>query len=132
MEEKEIDYINVIPFVDVMLVLLTIVLTVSTFVAMGAIPVSLPRTSGHYEDAMKGRVVSIDRDGSIFFESRRVTLETLKGELRPLDRDLPMIVRADRHLELQRFVDVLDILKSGGFRRVAVQTERLGGAGTVK
>ena len=35
MEEKEFDYINVIPLVDVMLVLLTIVLTTSTFIASG-------------------------------------------------------------------------------------------------
>jgi len=33
MEEKEFDYINMIPFIDVMLVLLTIVLMTSTFVA---------------------------------------------------------------------------------------------------
>ena len=37
MEEKEFDYMNVIPLVDVMLVLLTIVLTTSTFIATGVI-----------------------------------------------------------------------------------------------
>lgn len=37
MEEKEFDYINMIPFIDVMLVLLTIVLMTSTFVAGGII-----------------------------------------------------------------------------------------------
>ncbi|MFH0786115.1 MAG: biopolymer transporter ExbD, partial [Pseudomonadota bacterium] len=35
MEEKEFDYINVIPLVDVMLVLLTITLTTSSFIASG-------------------------------------------------------------------------------------------------
>ncbi len=45
MEEKEFDYINVIPLVDVMLVLLTIVLTTSSFIATGRIPVELPRAS---------------------------------------------------------------------------------------
>ena len=33
MDEKEFDVINVIPFIDIMLVLLTIVLTTSTFIA---------------------------------------------------------------------------------------------------
>ena len=42
MDEKGFESINVIPLVDVMLVLLTIVLTTSTFIAMGAIPVQLP------------------------------------------------------------------------------------------
>jgi biopolymer transport protein ExbD len=45
MENKEFDYINVIPLVDVMLVLLTIVLTTSTFIAAGQIPISLPKAS---------------------------------------------------------------------------------------
>ena len=41
MKEKEFDYINVIPFIDIMLVLLTIILTTSTFIAQGAVPVEL-------------------------------------------------------------------------------------------
>ncbi len=41
MDEKEFDYLNVIPLVDVMLVLLTIVLTTATFVVTGRIPVDL-------------------------------------------------------------------------------------------
>nr|WP_255317356.1 biopolymer transporter ExbD [Candidatus Magnetobacterium casensis] len=41
MQEKEFDYINVIPLVDIMLVLLTIVLTTSAFIATGVIPVNL-------------------------------------------------------------------------------------------
>ena len=45
MDEKEFDYLNVIPLVDVMLVLLTIVLTTSTFIATGGIKVDLPKTA---------------------------------------------------------------------------------------
>ena len=45
MDEKGFESINVIPFVDVMLVLLTIVLTTSTFIAVGAIPVELPKAA---------------------------------------------------------------------------------------
>ena len=39
---KPLSQINVIPFIDVMLVLLAVVLTTATFVAQGKIPVSLP------------------------------------------------------------------------------------------
>jgi len=45
MDEKEFDYINVIPLVDVMLVLLTIVLMTSTFIATGTLPVELPKAT---------------------------------------------------------------------------------------
>ena len=40
--ERELDQINVIPLVDVMLVLLVIVLTTATFITTGQIPVDLP------------------------------------------------------------------------------------------
>ena len=54
MDEKEFDYMNVIPLVDVMLVLLTIVLTTSTFIATGAIPVELPKATASVEKESTG------------------------------------------------------------------------------
>ena len=44
-DEQEFNYLNVIPLVDVMLVLLTIVLTTSTFIATGSIQVNLPKAA---------------------------------------------------------------------------------------
>ena len=45
MKLKKYDSINVIPFIDVLLVLLTIVLMTSTFISKGIIPISLPKAS---------------------------------------------------------------------------------------
>ena len=43
--EREVDQINVIPLVDIMLVLLVIVLTTATFITTGQIPVNLAKAS---------------------------------------------------------------------------------------
>jgi len=123
MEEKGFDYINVIPFVDIMLVLLTIVLTTSTFIATGGIAVQLPKASRNREETLKVRTIEIDRKGSIFFNGRPVTAGTLLDAIRPLDRNTPFLIRADRELALQGFVDVLDTVKNAGFRQVSLQTE---------
>jgi biopolymer transport protein ExbD len=123
MEEKEFDYINVIPFVDIMLVLLTIVLTTSTFIATGGIPVNLPKASKTLEQTLKVRTIEIDRQGSIFFNGRPVTLQSLLAAVQPIDRSTPFLIRADRDLALQNFVDVLDTVKNAGFRQVSLQTE---------
>ena len=57
MDEKAFDYLNVIPLVDVMLVLLTIVLTTSTFIATGGIEVQLPKAAASKPGTPKdGRV----------------------------------------------------------------------------
>jgi biopolymer transport protein ExbD len=123
MEEKEFDYINVIPFVDIMLVLLTIVLTTSTFIATGGIPVNLPKASKNLEQPLKVRTIEIDRQGSIFFNGNPVTRQGLLEAVQPLHRNTPFLIRADKDLALQAFVDVLDTVKNAGFRQVSLQTE---------
>ena len=126
MEEKEFDYINVIPLVDVMLVLLAIVLTTSTFIATGMISVSLPKASQAQSEVLKRQIISIDQHGVIYFNSARVALEELGMKIRDIDRNTPLIVRADKDVTVQVFVDVLDLLNNRGFRKVAIQTERKG------
>jgi biopolymer transport protein ExbD len=123
MEEKEFDYINVIPLVDVMLVLLTIVLTTSTFIATGVIPVDLPRASQKQEMTLKIQTVEIDKNGLIYFNSHLMTIQSLQDVMQDLDKNIPVLIKADREISLQVFVDVLDLVKNLGFTRVSLQTE---------
>ncbi len=124
MEEKEFSYINMVPFIDVMLVLLTIVLLTSTFVISGVIPVELPKAAGKHEEMVKSVSVEINGRGELFFGNRAVTLDELKEQTRAMPRSAPFLIRADNHIPLQRFVEVLDTIKTMGFTRVSVQTER--------
>lgn len=126
MKDKEFDYINVIPLVDVMLVLFTIVLTTSTFIATGMISVSLPKASKSQAETINRQIISIDRQGVIYFNATKITLDELSREIGKIDKDTPLIVRADKDIALQIFVDVLDLLKSHGLKKVAIQTERKG------
>ncbi len=122
MQEREFDYINVIPFVDIMLVLLTIVLTTSTFIATGVIPVELPGVAKKHEDTLKTRTVEIDKTGRIFADGRQVSLDELTITLKNDSRDVPVLIRADREVVLQGFVDVIDVVKRMEFRKVSLQT----------
>jgi biopolymer transport protein ExbD len=122
MEEREFDYINIIPFVDIMLVLLTIVLTTSTFIATGVIPVELPDVAKKNEDTLRTRTVEIDKAGRIFADGRQATLGELSAVLKGDNRETPIIIRADRDVALQGFVDVIDLIKRMEFRKVSLQT----------
>jgi len=124
MDEREFDVINVIPFIDIMLVLLTIVLTTSTFIAQGTIPVDLPRASRNQAEALKTQTIDIDRRGTVFLNARKVELPEMCIVLREVRRETPILIRADRELTLQLFVDVMDAVKNLGFKRVSLQTER--------
>jgi len=126
MNEKEFDYINMIPFIDVMFVLLTIVLTTGTFAATGTIPVELPRVAGKHEAVTVAQLLVIDKHGGIFYQDKAVTLRTFKACIASMPRQTPFIIRADKDIPLQDFVEVLDLIKTAGFRRVSLQTEWLG------
>ena len=124
MDEKEFDVINVIPFIDIMLVLLTIVLTTSTFIAQGTIPVELPQAATNQSEVFKTQTIAIDRQGTVFLNTRQVGLPEMCAVLRAVGRETPILIRADRELALQIFVDVMDAVKTLGFKRVSLQTER--------
>ena len=123
MDETGFEGINVIPLVDVMLVLLTIVLTTSTFIAMGAIPVQLPKAESGETIKSVATTIVIDRQGVIFLDDNPLMPESLRQTLVSMDRDHPILIRADRSIQLQKFVVVLDIVKGLGFKKVSLQTE---------
>lgn len=125
MKNTEFNTINVIPLVDVMLVLLTIVLTTSTFIAMGAIPVQIPRATQSGEGAVKGLTIEIDEGGAIYVNARPLGMvQELKSTLTGVERTTPLLIRADRGVALQVFVDVLDTVKQLGFGQISLQTEK--------
>jgi biopolymer transport protein ExbD len=123
MDEKPFESMNVIPFVDIMLVLLTIVLTTSSFIASGRIPVHLPQASKNIAEADKVVTLELTLNGDTYFGGKAVTPDELRAALSPLKRDTSFLIRADRDISLQRFIDVADVLKQMGFTRVAVQTK---------
>ena len=123
MDEKEFNAINVIPFIDIMLVLLTIVLTTSTFIARGSIPVQLPRASADKAELLRTVTLEIDREGGLFLNARQVFLPELAGAMKAISHETPVLIRADREIALQVFVDVMDKVKNMGYKKVSLQTE---------
>lgn len=123
MDEKEFSAINVIPFIDIMLVLLTIVLTTSTFIARGSIPVTLPKASKSETELLKTHIIEIDYQGSLFVNAQQVWLSELNSVFGMLSRETPVLIRADKNIALQLFVDVMDMMKKMGFRNISLQTE---------
>jgi biopolymer transport protein ExbD len=124
MDEKEFDVINVIPFIDIMLVLLTIVLTTSAFIVQGAIPLQLPRTAHSQAEMLRTQTIEINRQGRFFLNGEAVTIQELAEKIKSADRDTPVLIRADQTIALQIFVDIMDTVKAMGFKKISLQTEQ--------
>jgi biopolymer transport protein ExbD len=121
-DEKPFESINVVPFIDVMLVLLTMVLTTASFIATGRIPVSLPQATSAQIEKRKDKTIDLLADGSIRLDGRLVSKEELASSLAGAPQDTQLLVRADRAIVFQSFVDVADLLKRMNFAKVALQT----------
>ncbi len=122
MEDKEFNYINVIPLVDIMLVLLTIVLTTATFVVQGEIPVNLPSAeSGKSSKILKVINITITQKGRVYLNGKKVSIKELKVKLGNFRKDSPINLRADKSISLEHFVKVLDVLNTYGFKNVSLR-----------
>jgi biopolymer transport protein ExbD len=123
--QRDIDQINVIPLVDVMLVLLVIVLTTATFISSGQIPVNLAKAKevGTHTDAPI--IITLTADGTLFLNDRTIPEGGLKGALTVEPRESAVIVRADKVTLLERFVSVVDEVRGLGFQQVSLEVIRL-------
>ena len=124
MRRKPFDQINVIPFIDIMLVLLVIVLTTATFIAKGIIPLDLPQASSAIELPLKKIAITITKEGKIYLDKEPITFAILKQKLHTISKKSAVLIRSDKDSRFELFIKVLDILKSQGFTNISVETER--------
>ena len=123
MDDRGFESLNVIPFIDIMLVLLTIVLTTSTFIATGAIGVQLPKASASKQPANNGVILEVKINGEVTLNQQPVKLDDLAHHLDDFPRQTQILIRADAALPLQEFVSVMDKVKMLGFQQLNLQTE---------
>ncbi|MCS7307820.1 MAG: biopolymer transporter ExbD [Aquificaceae bacterium] len=123
MEDREFSTINIIPLVDIMLVLLTIVLITATFVVQGSIPVNLPKASQKHEETLKSLQIVLTREGKLFLEGRELSLSELEDILRSINPNTRLVIVGDKNASLQSLVNLLELFKRYGFERVSIMTE---------
>jgi biopolymer transport protein ExbD len=119
--DHELNQINVIPLVDVMLVLLVIVLTTATFISTGQIPVELAKAteSGDHKDVPL--VITLTADGHLYLNDSAVPDNGLRIVLDSHPRESLVVVRADKVTILERFVQVIDEVRGLGFGQVSLE-----------
>lgn len=120
---KRIDTINVIPFIDIMLVLLAIVLTTATFISRGVIEVDYPESAATAgaapEDSFE---ISITADGLLYVGAAVRTAEELGAELDALAAATPVVLGVDREAPFGSFFGVVDLLRQRGMDNLSVVT----------
>ncbi|MFP4155874.1 MAG: biopolymer transporter ExbD [Halothiobacillaceae bacterium] len=123
---RRFDQMNVIPLVDVMLVLLAIVLTTASFVAQGKIPLTLPEAR-HAESVGDGseaaQEIAITADGTVYLDGEPHSPEALDVALAGVPAPTPVQLKVDRAATFQQFVIVLDLLRKHERENLSINAE---------
>ena len=121
---KRFDQINVIPFIDIMLVLLVMVLTTATFIKQGVIPVDLPDAKAkEKQDVQKEVTVYVNAKGEMYLDKEKVDLTQLEQKLAQISKKQTVVLRSDKNSKFQDFVSVMDILKRLGHEQLYIVTK---------
>jgi biopolymer transport protein ExbD len=125
MRRERFEKMNVVPFIDIVLVLLVIVLATASFVTNRAIKVDLPKASTQKQEDKKSITITINKEGNYFLNKEATSLDTLKYNLMKLNPQFDIIsLHTDKETPFHYFVDVIDFLKERGFANVSIVTKQ--------
>ena len=129
---------NVVPMIDVMLVLLIIFMVVTPALMAGfnATPPEGVNLKDHPEDENTDQVLGIDRDGQYYLNKRPIKNEDLPTMLKTIfdarTEDKIMYLKADKSLDYGKVIDAMDIAMKNGVRMVGmISDQRQGTVSTV-
>jgi biopolymer transport protein TolR len=125
-QNSSISQINVVPLVDVMLVLLVIFMVAAPILQQG-VSVELPQAkAGALSGEDQQLVVTIDKKGTIFLNDNAITLADLGPKLEAVTRlkpDKQVFLRADRSVPYGEVVQVMAAVKGAGVQSLGMITE---------
>ena len=125
MRRERFDKMNVVPFIDIVLVLLVIILATSTFVKNQTIKVDLPTASSKKNEDKKSIHIAIDNEGKYFYDKEALSLDLIREKLMKLDPKKDVIsLHMDKASAFEYFVSIIDILKTKGFENISIITKQ--------
>ena len=125
-EDTFLAEINIVPLVDIMLVLL-IIFMVTAPLSISGVSVDLPKTAKHKMKVSNKRLVlSLDQEGGYFIEKVTVPGEQLAAKLKgifSLRKDRTLYIRADRRVSYGKVMQAMSAAKLAGADRISMLSE---------
>jgi len=131
---RSMNEINMVPFIDVMLVLLIIFMVTAPLITTGLVELPSVGKSQQRPGSVIEIVVGTDEklrlrliDGSSAAEPAPVTIVQLAARVRETQRgnaDMPVVISADRSVKYESVVRVMDTLQKAGVKRVGLSVKQ--------
>lgn len=125
-DSQSMSEMNLIPLIDVMLVLMIIFLLTAT-VLNPTVPLNLPKTSAEVNQTPPEAIqISIDKDAGIFWDSAPISMEELEVRLQQQSatgEDPAVQLRADKDSKYDTVAQVLAAASQAGLSKIAFVNE---------
>lgn len=121
---KKFDEINIIPFIDIMLVLLAMVLITASFISQGKIKVNVPKASSTvaFKSDDLAKLLTVTENGDIYFNDKPINEESLAQEIASWNKEQKVTLKVDAKSSFQDFVKVTDLMAKNEIKNVAIVT----------
>lgn len=123
MKMKKVDSLNLVPFIDVVLVLLVIILSTTSFISKDLINIDTPTiqdSKGGSNLNNEDKVISIDKNGDLFFENKKVNLEEFKSLISALPKDTNIVINGDKNSNFNSFISVMEALQNLEYKNLFI------------
>ena len=117
--------INITPFTDVVLVLLIIFMIATPFIYQSSMKVQLPQASKS-EETSRDVIITINAQGDVFLEDKKLDLDTLKYRLTAMVKSKPdtsVIINGDKNVKYDSVMQVMDVLTRSGVKNPGLGIE---------
>lgn len=117
--------INMIPLIDVALVLLIIFMIITPYMVLNSLKVQLPKSASSQNLPTDNITITVNADGSVMLDNAPVAIASLTVSVRRA-REMKTpprkfaVINADKRVTVDTLVDVMDKVKNGGVPHVAL------------
>lgn len=132
-QRRLVSEINIVPYVDVMLVLLVIFMVTAPLLTQG-VQVDLPQAKAEPlpQDQKPPIVISVDASGHLFLDQSKEAMLPQDLVIKvaasiQLDRTRAVLVRGDKNVDYGKVINAMVLLKRAGVSKVGLMTEHMEG-----
>ena len=117
---------NLVPLIDVLVMLIFFAFVAMQFKSAATLNITLPKVETAGKNEFKGTVtLGIDKDGVVSFNGKNVSDEQLIGlleQVKNVDRDIPVLIKADETTQLKKLTFVMDACRKSGLNKFSLQS----------
>ncbi len=115
-----------VPLIDVLVMLVLFAFVTMRFSQHATLNITLPKVDTAGKNEFTGNVtIAIDKEGQITFNGRAIPDETLFGlleQVKNINRDIPVLIKADETTQLKKLAFVMDNCRKAGLNKFSLQS----------